>query len=52
MLEHYQGDGSVCARKVRLTLAEKGITDWVGHCAFAGVAVYLIPKTQFEGKKH
>jgi glutathione S-transferase len=31
MLEHYQGDGSVCARKVRLTLAEKGITDWVGH---------------------
>ncbi len=23
--------GLVCARKVRLTLAEKGITDWVGH---------------------
>jgi len=21
-------------------------------CAFAGVAIYLIPKTQFEGKKH
>ncbi|HEX9879973.1 MAG TPA: glutathione S-transferase family protein [Candidatus Binatia bacterium] len=31
MLELYQGEGSVCARKVRIALAEKGITDWVGH---------------------
>jgi glutathione S-transferase len=31
MLELYHGEGSVCARKVRLTLAEKGIRDWVGR---------------------
>jgi glutathione S-transferase len=31
MIELYHGEGSVCARKVRITLAEKGITDWVGH---------------------
>ncbi len=31
MLELYHGNGSVCARKVRLCLAEKGITDWVEH---------------------
>lgn len=31
MLEHYQGDGSVCARKVRIVLSEKGITHWIGH---------------------
>lgn len=31
MFELYHSEGSVCARKVRLALAEKGITDWVGH---------------------
>jgi glutathione S-transferase len=30
-LELYHTNGSVCARKVRLVLAEKGITDWVEH---------------------
>lgn len=36
MLELYHGEGSVCARKVRLALAEKGITDWVGHMVNLG----------------
>ena len=31
MLELYHAGGSVCAKKVRLVLAEKGITDWVNH---------------------
>ena len=36
MLELYHGEGSVCARKVRIVLAEKGITDWVGHLVNLG----------------
>ena len=36
MLELYHGEGSVCARKVRIVLAEKGITDWVGHMVNLG----------------
>jgi glutathione S-transferase len=31
VIELYHAAGSVCAKKARICLAEKGITDWVGH---------------------
>lgn len=44
MLELYHGEGSVCARKVRLALAEKGITDWVGHLVNLGKGDQMRPE--------
>jgi len=42
MLELYHFAGSVCARKVRLALAEKGIADWESHI------VDIINREQFK----
>ncbi len=44
MLELYHGEGSVCARKVRIVLAEKGITDWVGHMVNLGKGEHTRPE--------